>query len=68
MGRTRKAVRKKSSLETQIVEHSKVLSSYGYCELPAHFFDRALHSPSSKPVVLTVAPWSGRDASSSGAR
>lgn len=59
MKKAPKARQSKSALETQIVEDTKVLSAYGYCELPAHFFERALtleQTGVSKPA-LTVASW-----------
>lgn len=57
MSKIRKPRKNKSKLETRIVEDSRVLSSYGYCELPAHFFDRALQSQSPKATGLSVDRW-----------
>ncbi|MBN8549684.1 MAG: hypothetical protein J0M12_10245 [Deltaproteobacteria bacterium] len=63
MSKIRKVKNRKSKLETQIVEDAKVLSSYGYCEIPAHFFDRALQTSNPKKTILTVAPWKDGNAS-----
>lgn len=64
MRKIRKTVTKKTTLETRIVEDSKVLSTYGYCEIPAHFFDRALAQMSGdKKSVLSLEPWKGRNSS-----
>ena len=57
MSKIRKPKKNRSKLETRIVEDSKVLSSYGYCELPAHFFDRALQTHGSKSTGLIVDRW-----------
>lgn len=57
MSKIRKPKKNKSKLETRIVEDSKVLSTYGYCELPEHFFDRALQSQGSKSTGLSVDRW-----------
>lgn len=35
-------LRKSRRIETEIIEDNRVMSAYGYCELPSHFFDRAL--------------------------
>jgi hypothetical protein len=67
MKKIRKYARKNRAVETEIVESTRTLSSYGYCELPAHFFDRALaQSKSDGSSVLTVATWGGRNVMSFG--
>ena len=49
---------RKRAIETEIVEDQKVLSAYGYCELPSHFFDRALaQQDSEKGANLLVERW-----------